>query len=200
MTFLCSFNGCGSTKKGPKGLCPKHYKRLNKYGDPSIIKSPRGEAQRFYEDVVLKYEGEECLIWPYGKAHGYGRIQRDRRVGTVSRLVCIDVHGEPPTSLHEAAHSCGRGSAGCVAKSHLSWKTRAENQADRLLHGTHNRGERQGAAKLTESDVEKIRALTGRQFQSVTAKAFGVTQQTISRVQRNATWFGVPERNKQQGI
>lgn len=50
--------------------------------------------------------------------------------------MCQKAHGDPPSPKHDAAHSCGRGHEGCVNPNHLSWKTKKQNQADRITHGT----------------------------------------------------------------
>jgi hypothetical protein len=38
----------------------------------------------------------------------------------------------------------------------LRWGTHASNEADKLRHGTHNRGERNGRTKLTKKAVLRI--------------------------------------------
>ena len=38
----------------------------------------------------------------------------------------------------------------------LRWGTPAENQADRVIHGTNNNGERHPMAKLNDTDIERI--------------------------------------------
>jgi hypothetical protein len=108
-----------------------------------------------------------------------------------SRYVCELAHGAPPTPKHEAAHSCGNGKDGCVNQNHLSWKTRTENQADRLEHGTHNRGARQGRSKLNEDDVREIIALKGKEKQRDLAKRFGVTRMTVSSIHTGKNWAWV---------
>jgi hypothetical protein len=138
--------------------------------------------------VVLSYDGDECLIWPYGKTRGYARIRHAGREGLVSRLICEREYGPPPTASHEAAHSCGRGKLGCVAKRHLRWATRTENEADKLMHGTHNRGERQGGAKLTRDGVIAIRALASRAQQKDIAAKFGISEAQVSRIVNGETW------------
>jgi hypothetical protein len=94
-------------------------------------------------EIAIHHKGEECLPWPFSEAAaGYGRIVVDGKHTLAHRHVCTLVHGEPPTPKHEAAHSCGKGHEACVSGDHLSWKTHADNQADRLIHGTSNRGKK----------------------------------------------------------
>jgi hypothetical protein len=54
------------------------------------------------------------------------------KVALVSRLVCAEAHGPPPSPKHQAAHATPDGCFGdlCVAPHHLRWATNRENQAD----------------------------------------------------------------------
>lgn len=180
----CRLNGCGRPVRS-RGLCNAHYLRLRRYGDPLGGSTPIGEAMRYFNEVVLAYDGNDCLLWPYSKTgFGYGRIWVDGKFVSVHRIVCIEVNGPPPTQDHHAAHSCGRGHLACVSKSHLVWKTPAENAEDRLVHGTHNRGERHASHKLTEAEVLQIRDFRGKQLQSELAEKFGVHRATIGKIMR----------------
>lgn len=104
------------------------------------------------------------------------------------RLVCTLVNGPPPSIFHEAAHSCGHGFDACVSPHHVHWLTPKENAAEKLLHDTHNRGERHGLAKLTEADVREIITLFGTISQQKIAERFNVSQTEISRINRGITW------------
>ncbi|AII27768.1 hypothetical protein B9J07_12890 [Sinorhizobium sp. LM21] len=149
----------------------------------------RGEAQEYYRSVVLAYDGEECLIWPFSCAgNGYAQMYRDGQPRVVSRLVCEDAHGAPPSAIHQAAHSCGKGNSGCVAKAHLSWKTPSGNQLDRNSHGTGIRGERHPSAKITEAQVREIRRLKGKEAQTSIAARYGVSRQVVADIHQRRTW------------
>lgn len=158
----------------------------------------KGEPRRFYEEVVLKYEGDECLRWPFGnggRRSGYGKMHTPTGPIGVHRVLCEAVNGPPPTPEHEAAHSCGNGHLRCVTKRHLSWKTRAENAADRLIHGTHSAGEKNGNARLTEAQVREILAIRGTTSQASIARRYGVTPQTIYEIYKGKTWAFLQEGN-----
>jgi hypothetical protein len=185
---FCTVDGC-SNKHAAVGYCNAHYGRWRRHGDPLTGRTPDGKPERFYREVVLAYDGDECLPWPFGKdRNGYGVMRHEGRMQLVSRLVCEEVNGHPPTPKHEAAHDCGKGHLSCCTKRHLSWKTHQENLADRVPHGTHNRGERHGSAKLTEAKVREILALGGRLSQREIGKIFGVNQSQINRIQRSQAW------------
>lgn len=185
---ICSIPDCGKPHYG-NGLCASHNSRLKRYGDPLLLKTASpGEPLRFVHEVAFAYEGDDCLIWPYGTSGGYGVLDIDRKKRYVHRLVCEAVHGPAPTSRHEAAHSCGRGDFGCVARRHLSWKTPSGNQADKLIHGTMTRGTQHGNAKLTEDAVHAIRALEGVATYNAVARQFGVSISTVRDIQTRKRW------------
>lgn len=71
----------------------------------------------------------------------------------------------------------------------LRYDTSAGNQADRLKHGTSNRGEKNGRAKLNEGDVREIRlALCGGKTRALIAKKFGVSEVQISKINGGKCW------------
>jgi hypothetical protein len=164
---FCSVDGCRKKHKS-HGFCHTHLNRFEKYGDASITNN-WGKAKRFYEEVVLTYvDKDQCLIWLFGRNElGYAMLwcNEKGKMRKVHQMVCEVQNGPRPNRL-QAAHNCGRGSSGCVNRHHLRWDTVIGNQADRLLHGTHNRGERCGSHKFTEDQVLEIRALKGSSSQS----------------------------------
>lgn len=185
---VCCIANC-SKRHYAKGFCQAHYERSRRHGDPLAGRTAQGEPERFLREVVLPYEGDECILWPFAKArNGYGKIAVNSRLHTVSRLVCEDIHGPPPTATHEAAHSCGKGHLGCVTKKHVLWKTPAENQRDRVAHGTHSRGQRSSTVKLVEAQVTEIRALKGRKTVVDIAAEFGVSPMAVSKIQNRKSW------------
>lgn len=151
-----------------------------------------GEAQRFYREVVLTDErgpDDPCLIWPYStNPDGYGQVAVDGRLRLVSRLVCEEIHGAPPAPDDHAAHSCGCGQHGCVTKSHLDWKTRALNEADKVAHGTDNRGERHGMHKLTEPEAREILRLEGKESATSLGRRFGVSEAAVRLIHKRKNW------------
>lgn len=148
-----------------------------------------GELERFYQEVVLSYDGDECLAWPYSKGtYGYGTMTvKGRRMG-VHRRLCEDVNGPPPGPGYDAAHSCGRGHLACVTKRHLDWKTRKENCADMLIHGTRVRGDMGGRAKLTWKQVREIRQIGSAMKQADIGAIYGVGYRTIGRILSGQIW------------
>lgn len=183
---LCSIPDCGK-KHYAKGVCHAHYQRRNKYGDPLGGGTSRGEPIRFIRDIALQTKGFECLAWPfYTTKDGYGRAFLDGRATLVHRYICGQVNGSPPEPEYEAAHSCGNRI--CVNPHHLSWKTHAGNMADRFLHGTHNRGSRNGISKLTESQAREILALKGTASHREIGLLFGVSRSAVWNIHSGRLW------------
>ncbi len=185
----CSIHDCGRLVKA-RGWCSLHYQRWCAHGDPSVALRPaNGEAQSYFENVVLTYAGDECLIWPFvTNGEGYARVRNDGKPCLVSRMVCDRIYGPPPTQEHQAAHSCGNGHLGCVTKGHLSWKTPIENHADKILHGTVSRGEQNGQAKLTEASVREILAAKGVVSQRELATRFNISKSAIWNIHTGNRW------------
>lgn len=122
----------------------------------------------------------------YLRAHVY-RYGQEHRI-LVHRLVLEVFVGPCPQGM-EACH--GNGVRTDNRASNLRWDTHAGNLADRLTHGTVARGERHGAAKLTEARVREIRRMCipwryGAQIAA--ARRFGVNRETIRRVLAGESW------------
>lgn len=185
---LCSIPNCGKSAR-KRGWCNAHYLRWWSHGDPTKGRTREGEPLEYLNGIVLPYEGDDCLPWPFAKTtSGYGTIWLDGKLWRVGRLVCESANGPPPTPSHEAAHSCGNGHLSCCTKRHLSWKTVLENSADQVIHGTRLRGTTQNGAKLTDDNIREILSLKGTMPQRFIAKKFGVTQSHISRIYSGDVW------------
>ena len=70
--------------------------------------------------------------------------------------------------------------------SNLRWDTCKNNHADKVLHGTTNRGERCGTHKLTQAQVDAIRKDT--RLQRLIAADYGVRDSAISRIKSRKLW------------
>lgn len=185
---ICTIEGC-ERRAHARGWCHAHYGRYLRNGDPLAGGTPCGDPARFLNENVLTYDGDDCVAWPYNtNSSGYGRIWRDGADHFVHRIVCEYVNGPAPTPKHEAAHSCGKGHLACVTKSHLSWKTRTENFADKIEHGTAIRGDKCSFAKLSEADARTIQHLKGSMSQREIAAHFGVSRSTVGLIQAGKRW------------
>lgn len=189
MTRTCSIPDCGKPHDA-RGWCQMHYLRWKRHGDPlGDGKTSPGDRMRFFTDVVLPYQGDGCLSWPYSRNRaGYGRMTVNGRSASVCRAVCEAMYGPPPTPNHEAAHSCGKGHEGCVNPRHLRWATSAENKADQVFHGTAPFGEQNPAARLSDADVFRIRGLRGKMSRPQIAALFGITPHHVTAIQVRRAW------------
>lgn len=155
--FQCSIDGCTGRVLG-RGWCQKHYSRWWRHGEPTLARKsqPETEPQKFVREAA-NTATDECIFWPFSKFRtGYGRYtQKDKRLAA-HREVCRIAHGNPPSGLIHAAHSCGERL--CVNPRHLRWATPKENEQDKISHGRSLRGSNHSNARLTEADVRAIRA------------------------------------------
>ncbi|MER9355525.1 HNH endonuclease [Mesorhizobium sp. M0514] len=141
------------------------------------------------------WKGDGCLTFPFGcNSAGYGQIRVGGRKGYAHRWMCEAIHGPAPTPEHEAAHSCGKGHEACVHPDHLRWATGQENMADRVQHGTANRGERQGLSKLTEAQAREVIRLH-RQGVAIglIAAQFGICKSNVSIIANGKSWAWLQE-------
>lgn len=117
----------------------------------------------------------------------------------VNRIVCEAFHGPAPHPDCHAAHLDGVRANNRA--DNLAWKMPADNEADKVVHGTaligdrhwskrfpqcRARGERHGLAKLSPDAVRAIRA-DGR-FQRVIAADYGVSQKAVWSIKAGVTW------------
>jgi hypothetical protein len=136
----------------------------------------------------VEHASDECLIWPFSKNwNGYGHLKAfEQPTFYAHRVMCELAHGAPPTTSHVAAHSCGKGQQGCVNPRHLGWKSPAENQLDRRLHGTNRRKTKwtRNGSLVSDEARAQICALKGVKNQREIAAMFGISYQHVSLIQR----------------
>lgn len=184
---ICKVAGCGK-KHQSHGYCGAHLARFKKYGSPDVYHESHRCCERWIEEHK-GYQGDDCLKWPFGRSdNGRGVIGNGAGPRSAPRAMCIAAHGQPPTSKHETAHSCGNGHLGCTNPRHLRWDTHMGNVSDRAAHGRDRRGEEINTAKLTEGEVQEIRRRKGLQTGVSLAKEFGVSTTTISGIFNNKSW------------
>jgi len=182
----CLVGGCLGVARS-KGMCRRHFLRFKDHGDPLAGRTPEGVPEAWLRSHAT-HDEPGCLIWPFSKGKKYGHVTFDGRKTTPHRAMCELVNGPPPSASHEAAHDCGKGHEGCVHPGHLRWDTSKGNHADRLIHGTHTRGERNGWAKLDRENVREIRRLHGVVKMKEIAERFGVHIGTVEKIIAGRAW------------
>lgn len=110
---------------------------------------------------------------------------RDGRA-LVQRIVLTTFVASCPTGM-QCRHLDGNPTNNHVLN--LAWGTRSENEQDKLLHGTDNRGERHGMVKLTATNILEIRsrAANGERILDI-AKDFPLTKGSIYDIVNRRTW------------
>lgn len=131
-------------------------------------------SKRFLQPCVLK-RGRYLAValWQNNKG----------RTWPVHQLVALAFHGPRPSVRHHAAHDDGD-----KMNNHWTnvlWKTKEENEADKIKHGRTNRGERNGSAKLTDAQASEIKArLAAGESPVSVAKDYPVSISTIQQIKR----------------
>lgn len=190
---VCKYPDCDNQnpKRFRRGYCGKHYERFMRSGDPAGLRAENGKPLKFFNEIVLPYTGNDCLIWPFHRMkNGYCQFYYDGTMRLVHRVAYQVISGKPIPKGLEVAHGCGNGHLGCVNPKHLSLKTPLQNTHDKFVHGTVTMGEKVHCAKMTEDDVRDIRALrqaTGMQYRQI-AKQYGVTDSCIRAICHRKNW------------
>lgn len=182
---ICLIKGCDKPHFG-HGFCKMHYQRWRRNGGPRKGYTFHGEPQEYLFKVVVPYDGDECLIWPFARNTAYSPIKLGKIITSVHRYMCEIANGPSPTPFHVAAHNCGNRK--CVNKRHLRWATVGENMRDKIIHGTIRRGESLHTSKLTEAKVRFIREMRGSVSAETLGEKFSVYPSTIRAVWRRKTW------------
>jgi predicted XRE-type DNA-binding protein len=99
------------------------------------------------------------------------------------RLVLTAFIGKCPKGM-EGCHNDGNPFNNHI--DNLRWDTPKNNHADKVKHGTTNRGEKCAKAKLTIEQVNAIRQ--DNRLQKEIAKEYGVQQSLVSRIKNNVRW------------
>lgn len=154
------------------------------------VRSPQFQA-RFWAKV-RKTDG--CWIWTGARnPNGCGRISvgaRGAGLALAPRASWILAHGAIPAGLH-VCHHCDN--PPCVRPDHLFLGSGADNTHDMMMKGRNgygvNRGEENGAARLTSAAVLEIRKrrARGATLQSLACE-YGVGKSSVHRIARGKNW------------
>lgn len=104
----------------------------------------------------------------------------------VAHLVAEAFIGPRPLK-HDVCHNDGTRANNRV--DNLRYDTRAGNMADRVIHGTSNRGSRCGAAKLTPKAVLEMRRLVSMGWsRHLVSVLYGISESHTVRVVTGQAW------------
>ena len=136
-----------------------------------------------------------CLS-PYKSSVGYLYLSLRDCHGTSCRhlpvhgLIAEAFHGPAPIGM-EVRHFPDRERTNNCANN-LCYGTRADNLADKLAHGTDNRGEKHPLCRITEQQVKEIRAAcNGGESQQSVGRRYGIGQVQVGRIVRRKRWSHV---------
>lgn len=140
----------------------------------------------------------KCWVWTACRfTNGYGWISAskkpgDKTYGRPAHVTSWIIHNGPIPKGQCVCHHCDNKL--CVAPHHLFLGTKKENTDNmmskgRYVLGAHYKGEQNGSAKLTSSQVLKIRELRklGNTLQAIGLQ-FGVSHQTVRFIVIRKTW------------
>ena len=113
-------------------------------------------------------------------------VNHQRKSFKVHRLVLLAFVGECPAGM-ESCHKDGNKKNNAL--SNLRYDTRKLNNADKILHGTDNNGDKNHRAILTPEQVSEIRRRAkGGESGARIAIEFGVARRTISGICSETSW------------
>jgi DNA-binding CsgD family transcriptional regulator len=129
-----------------------------------------------------------CWLWTASAStNGYGQIKlpKQRKQILAHRLSYLIHRGEIGALC--VCHRCD--TPLCVNPEHLFLGTQKDNLQDMAAKDRHLRGERGTAVVLTEEQVLKmLEMLKTEMSQASIARAFGVSQMTVSRIKLGRRW------------
>lgn len=136
----------------------------------------------------LRQEGE-CLVWTgHRNTRGYGHFSIACRLVLAHRHAWSLANGPIPAGMF-VLHHCDN--PPCCRLDHLYLGTKADNCHDMHRRGRAPdfRGERHPSAKLSATDVERIRdRIACGETRTSCARDFHVTVQAVSAIAAGRTW------------
>ena len=185
---LCKIRDCSGLHEA-RGFCNKHYLRWRTHGDPHVYKVGRPRNCSLAE--VVAFEVNRAVLTDGGcletqaalNEKGYGQVTFNGGRRTLHRLVlqnAIDRNFQKNEIVRHVCHN-----PMCVNVKHLRLGNHRDNMNDMVRANRQAKGYN---SHLTPYDVFLIRIFALFALQRRIAKAFGVTQETISRIVRYKTW------------
>jgi hypothetical protein len=106
----------------------------------------------------------------------------------VHRAVLLAFCHDTPSAGLDVRHLDGNKSNNRL--DNLAYGTRADNEADKVLHGSANLGARNGMSKITEKTVRKIREqyAKGNVSQAAIAIQYDISREMVGRIVRRDSW------------
>lgn len=141
---------------------------------------------KFFEDRIEPIPESGCLIW-IGNTNksGYGKIKIHGKQKYAHRVAWEYYNGEIPYKLN-ILHHCD--TPACVNPHHLFLGTPKDNTRDCIQKNrrVYACKEQHGNAKLTEKQIENIRA--DARSQRAIAKDYNISHEHVGSIKRREVW------------
>lgn len=153
-------------------------------------RTPNGLAQFFLRETASNPPPDRCVLWPYYRNKlGYAQVLFDGKIQSASRAALILYTGEDPGDMDAAHGPCNiRHCINPHTDHGMRWKTRLENNRDKIRDMSACYGERNPNAKLTREQAEHICKLRGEYTQRQIAVMFSVSKTTVYKIQNGLKW------------
>lgn len=192
----CSQPNCGKPAHA-RGMCPMHYARFRKTGDPTRTKYPP-LAERFWAQVD-KTQGECWLCIGTPKEGGYGVLSVTGGWPRLAHRLSYELeHGMGSAAGLMVCHSCDN--PPCVNPAHLFLGTNLDNVRDMQAKGRVSRvtrvaGASHPQAKLNDAEVTAIKRqrAAGAKVGDLAAK-YGVSASVVTRITNGRAWRHLQEQ------
>jgi len=149
-------------------------------------------THNFYQNGLTRTRTKPAKTYKGSKlsTKGYMRINLCGKVYFWHRIVAI-AWIPNPLCRPQVNHKNGVKTDNRIEN--LEWVTNQQNRDHAVLYGLHPRGET-SHAKLTESDVRRIRSMVAIGItQRNIAKQFGIVQQTVCSIVNHKIWRHITE-------
>jgi hypothetical protein len=133
----------------------------------------QGAVRKEFERLAL-IETDECIVWPFGREHGYASLAMDGKQRRLAVVVLERRVGPRPAGMLACHAPVICHDRACINYRHLRWATFTENALDRALDDTN---------RLSVDDVKAIRAAGSRgEHRKALAERYGVHWSHIYRI------------------
>jgi hypothetical protein len=177
----------------------KQDSQLPRGADGRFLKSSLSLENRFWKNVDMR-SPDECWLWTgqinhngYGNCYIYKKNSRQSIFKLAHRVSYCIAHSLDLADIKDwyILHSCD--TPLCVNPNHLRAGSQKDNINDMISRNRQNwlRCEQKACAKLTASDIPKIRELIAQgKYNTDIAKIFNVDDTVISRIRTGNAWIG----------
>ena len=130
-----------------------------------------------------------CWLWTGAVVRRYGQIAVGHRRMRANRVAWELTFGGIPEGL-VVCHRCDVPL--CVRPDHLFLGTVGDNTRDAAAKGRMTRGTEFWSAKLDESRVRAIRALSPIANKAAVARHFGISRHQVADIETRRSWAWLP--------